>query len=320
MPKHSVISSFLSKTKDRFHEYNEEKSLEEKFRMVADLEGIDAIEAVYPYEVSDADGLNRLKAEYGVALSAINVNVKAEPEFRNGGLTSRDKGIRDKAVRFIKEAKDFAAQVGADKVTCCPLGDGYEFNFQTDYVASWGYLVETFGEAGAYKPGVPLFIEYKPKETRGKCFLDTAAKTLCLIKEIGVPALGVTVDFGHSVYGNENPAEVIALITHHEAPFYIHANDNDATWDWDYMVGSKHFLTFVEFIYYLQRFGYTDYITADASPTRWDVKRFFEVNARWTEKIWRLLEGIDRKTLDGLMHGDDFLETWKYIEDHIFRL
>jgi len=320
MPKHSVISSFLSKTKDRFHEYNEEKSLEEKFRMVADLEGIDAVEAVYPYEVSEVDELNRLKAEYGVALSAINVNVKAEPEFRNGGLTCRDKGIREKAVRFIKEAKDFAAQVGADKVTCCPLGDGYEFNFQTDYAASWGYLVETFGEAGAYRPEVPLFIEYKPKETRGKCFLDTAAKTLCLIQEIGAPTLGVTVDFGHSVYGNENPAEAIALIAHHEAPFYVHANDNDATWDWDYMVGSKHFLTFVEFIYYLQRFGYTDYITADASPTRWDVKRFFEANARWTEKIWRLLEGIDRKTLDGLMHGDDFLETWEYIEERIFRL
>ena len=85
-------------------------------------------------------------------IAAINVNVKAEPEFRNGGLTSHNKEIRDKAVRFIKEAKDFAAAVGADKVTCCPLGDGYEFAFQYDYAQAWKYLVETFGEAGRYKP------------------------------------------------------------------------------------------------------------------------------------------------------------------------
>ena len=86
------------------------------------------------------------------------------------------------------------------------------------------------------------------------------------------------------------------------------------------MVCSKNFLTFVEFIYYLQRLNYTDYITADASPTRWDVKRFFEANARWTDKIWDLLEGMDRERLDSLMRGDDFMENWKFIEEEIFRL
>jgi len=133
MPKHSVITSFLSRTKDRFHEYNEEKTLEEKFQMISELEGIEAAEVVFPYEVSSVDELNHLKDRYNVGLSAVNVNVKAEPEFRNGGLTSPVKSIREKAVQFIKDAKDFAQQVGADKVTCCPLADGYEFNFQTDY-------------------------------------------------------------------------------------------------------------------------------------------------------------------------------------------
>ena len=59
--------------------------------------------------------------KHKLKVAAVNVNVKAEPEFRNGGLTSLDKKIRNKAVRFIKEAKDFAEAVGADKVTCCPL-------------------------------------------------------------------------------------------------------------------------------------------------------------------------------------------------------
>ncbi len=320
MPKHSVITSFLSKTKDRFHEYNEEKTLEEKFQMISQLEGIEAAEVVFPYEVSSVDELNHLKEKYKTGLSAVNVNVKAEPEFRNGGLTSTVKSIREKAVQFIKDAKDFARQVGADKVTCCPLADGYEFSFQTDYGESWRYLVETFGEAGSYRPEIPLFIEYKPKETRGKCFLDSAAKTLCLIKDIGIPNLGITVDIGHSIYGNENPAEAISLIAHNGIPFYVHSNDNDGTWDWDYMVASKNFLTLVEFIYYLQKFGYEDYITSDSSPTRFDIKSFFEANVRWTNRIWQLLEEIDKNTFDKLIRGDNFMETWRYIEEEIFRL
>ena len=321
MPKHSVITSFLGQTKDRFHEYNENKTLEEKFQMIADLDGITGAEVVFPYEADDAEELKDLKSRYGVDLSAVNVNVKAEPEFRNGGLTSPVQSIREKAVQFIKDAKDFARKVGADKVTCCPLADGYEFNFQTDYTRAWEYLVQTFREAGRYAPEIPLFIEYKPKETRGKCFLDSAAKTLCLIKDIGMPTnLGITLDIGHSIYGNENPAEALSLIVHNNIPYYVHANDNDATWDWDYMVGSKNFLLFAEFVYYLQRYNYTDFITADASPTRWDIKAFFEANARWTEKIWNRMAQIDAQKLDALMQGDDFMTTWSYIEQEIVRI
>ncbi len=317
MPRHAVITSFLSKTKDRFHEYHEEISLEEKFRMISELEGIEAAEVVFPYEVNSVEELNKLKSKYSVGLSAVNVNVKAEPEFRNGGLTSPVKSTRKRAVQFIKDAKDFAQQVSADKVTCCPLGDGYEFSFQADYIESWKYLIETFGEAGSYMPEITLFIEYKPKETRGKCFLDTAAKTLCLIKETGLSSLGITLDLGHSIYANENPAEALSLIHHNGVPYYIHANDNDGTWDWDYMVGSKHFLLSVEFMYYLQRFEYDDYITADASPTRFELKSFFETNVRMTDKIWRLAERIDGKILEKLIHDGDFMETWKYIENEI---
>ena len=93
------------------------------------------MEIVYPYEVGDAATTRALAAKHGIGFAAINANVKAEPEFRNGGLTSPDPAVRQKAVRFIKEAKDFAEAVGADKVTCCPLGDGYEFAFQSDYAA-----------------------------------------------------------------------------------------------------------------------------------------------------------------------------------------
>ncbi|SLM33016.1 putative Xylose isomerase [Desulfamplus magnetovallimortis] len=320
MLKMAIITGFLSQTKDRFHQYNNPLTLEEKFAVMETINGYNGVEIVYPYEVNDVTETVNLLEKYNLSVAAVNVNVKAEPEFKNGGLTSTDPEIRAMAVQFIKDAKDFAASIGGDKVTCCPLGDGYEFSFQYDYAASWKNLVETFGEAGAYRQDIPLFIEYKPSETRGRCFIDTASKTLCLLNDIKVPSMGVTLDFGHSMYGNENPAEAVSLIEASPYSYYIHINDNDGKWDWDYFCGTRHFLEYVEFLYYLKKYNYSDFLTSDTSPTRWDIKGTFEANSRITFKIWNLLEKIDTGKLEKLMNAGDYLKTWQFIEENIFAL
>jgi xylose isomerase len=320
MLKMGIITGFLSKTKDRFHEYNKQLDLEGKFELMTQIEGYNGVELVYPYEVHDPKATKELLDKYGLNIAAVNVNVKGEPEFRNGGLTSHNQDVRAKAVRFIKEAKDFAAVAGADKVTCCPLGDGYEFSFQYDYAKAWSYLVETFGEAGQYKPEIPLFIEYKPSETRGRCFIDSAAKTICLLNDIQNRDIGVTLDFGHSIYGNEHPAEALVLLAEGPYKYYIHINDNDGKWDWDYFCGTKHFLEYVEFIYYLKKYGYKDYLTSDTSPTRWDIQGTFEANSRMTNKIWALLDRIDSDAFEKLVGQSDYLKTWSFIESNFFGL
>ena len=320
MLKLAIITSFLSQTKDRFHEYNKPLNLDEKFALLANIEGYSGVEIVYPYEVNDAQETRSALDKYNLSVAAVNVNVKAEPEFRNGGLTSTDPAIRAKAVQYIKNAKDFAVDVGADKVTCCPLGDGYEFSFQYDYAEAWKHLVETLGEAAGYNPEIPLFIEYKPSETRGHCFVDTAAKALCLLNDIQSGHMGVTLDFGHSMYGNENPAEAFVLLSESPYKAYIHINDNDGKWDWDYFCGTKHFLEYIEFLYYLKKYDYRDYMTSDTSPTRWDIIGTFEANSRISNRIWNLLEQIDNMEFERLISGDDYLKTWQFIEDNLFSL
>ncbi len=318
--KSALITAFVGKTKDRFHEYNTDKTLEEKFELVSKMEGMSGVEIIYPYEISEAQKLKELLQKYKLGVAAVNVNVKAEPEFRNGGLTSTKEEVRKNAVKFIKNAKDFAKEIGANKVTCCPLGDGYEFNFQSNYSTMWKYLVETFGEAADYNQEIPLFIEYKPSETRGRCFIDTAAKTLCLLNDIQNKNMGVTLDFGHSMYGQENPAEVVSLLANSPYGMYIHINDNDGKWDWDYPVCTRNFLAYTEFLYYLIKAGYNDYFTSDTSPTRWDIKEVFEMNTRLTNKLWNLLTQLDQNEFDELIAGSDFIKTWKFIEKEIFKL
>lgn len=320
MLKMAIITGFLSQTKDRFHEYNTPIDLDAKFDLLSRMDGYDGVEIVFPYEVKDHEKTKEVLEKYHLKVAAVNVNVKAEPEFRNGGVTSTDKATRDKAVAFIKDAKTFAENVGADKVTCCPLGDGYEFSFQYDYADAWKNLIETFGQAADFKKEIPLFIEYKPSETRGKCFIDTASKALCLLNDIKSSSMGITLDFGHSIYGNENPAEAVALLASSPYPYYIHVNDNDGRWDWDYFCGTKHFLEYIEFIYYLKKYDYQDYLTSDTSPTRWDIKGTFEANSRLTNKIWKLLDQVDNGRIEKLMAKGDYLETWKFIERNLFSL
>jgi xylose isomerase len=318
--KCALITAFVSRTKDRFHDYNRALELEERLALVATMRGMSGVEVIFPYETKNAETLKALLAKYKLTMAAVNVNVKAEPEFRAGGLTSTDPAIRKRAVQFIKDSKDFAQAVGADKVTCCPLGDGYEFAFQCDYAQMWKYLVETFGEAGSYKPEIPLFIEYKPSETRGRCFVDTAAKALCLLNDIGIARMGTTIDFGHSKYGGENPAEVVSMLAHSRFPYYVHINDNNGKWDWDFMVASHNFLEYAEFLFYLQEYQYTDFLTSDTSPTRWDIVGTFEANTRMTQKVWDRLLSLDREEFRKLIRGGDFLKTWQFVEANILRL
>ena len=318
--KSSLITAFTGKTKDRFHEYNEDKTIEEKFELVSQMEGMNGVEVIFPYEINDAEKLKKLLNQFNLGIAAVNVNVKAEPEFRDGGLTNNDPAIRQRAVQFIKDSKDFAEAVGADKVTCCPLGYGYEFNFQADYRTVWKYLEETFGEAADYKPEITLFVEYKPSETRGRCYVDTTPKTLCLLNDIQNKNMGITLDYGHSLYGQENPAEMVSLIDNSPYGLYVHINDNNGKWDWDFPVCTSNFISYIEFLYYLIKIDYTDYITSDSSPTRWNIKEFFEMNVRLTNKLWKLLSDLDQSQFDKLILSNDYLKTWKFIEGEILSL
>jgi xylose isomerase len=70
----------------------------------------------------------------------------------------------------------------------------------------------------------------------------------------------------------------------------------------------------------VQEYGYSDFLTSDTSPTRWDIRGTFEANARMTMKIWDRLNGLDRMEFAGLIRGGDFLKTWKFVEANIFKL
>jgi len=320
MMKQSIITAFLSKTQDRFSEYQNPTDTEERLKFAKKIDGVKGIEIVYPYETGDPHETKQLMDEYGLQFAAVNANIKKEPRFVPGAISRPDKEIRKGAIEIIKKAKDYAKTVGAPHVTCCPLSDGFDNLFQVDYPKAWRYMVESVAEAADYLPEVPLFIEYKINETRVNCHIDSCAKAIVLLKDVQNDATGITIDFGHSLLAKENPAQVLSLCVETGVDFYLHTNDNDWNFDWDLTSGSRNFLHTVEFLFYAKEFEYDKFFTADASPRIFDMIEFFSRHMDMNNAIWNLVGKLDRKKYRKLMAEEKHMDLLNLVKEEIYRL
>lgn len=318
--KQGVIIGFLGQTQDRFSSYQEPADTRQKLALAAEVGNFQGIEMVFPYETSTPEETLSWMQAHHLEFAAINVNIKKEPVFVPGALSRPSREIRDRAVAFIKDAKDFAQAVGAPLVTCCPLSDGYDHLFQVDYRAAWHHTVEAFAEAADYKPEVPLFVEPKYSETRVHCTIDTTATALLLLKDVANRATGVTLDFGHSMYAGENPARSLVSIAESGFHYYIHTNDNDARHDWDLASGTRHFLHYAELLFYARELGYDRYFTTDASPRVFDRVGYFRRHTDFSKALWELIGELDREAFFQLMREEQALELMDLVRSRIYRL
>lgn len=317
--KQAIITGFMGKLRDRFCEYHEDKTPLGKIAAIAQVKGAKGVEIVYPYDLEDLGRVKEALKKHELGVAAVNVNIKAEPEFVSGSSSVISKQLRDKAIQFICGALDAAAELGADKVTCCPLSDGYDYLFQVNYQEAWNNMVSTFKEGASHRKDIRLFLEYKASEPRVQCFLDSAAKTMCMIRDIDEPNLGMTMDVGHALIVGETPAESLCLAHSAGIPYYIHINDNNRRWDWDLIPGTRNFWDYLELFFYLKEFNYEGWVTADMSPMRVDPVRAFERTIATTEKVIEIVNRLDSGKILSMMREDQVLETLQYLEDNVLR-
>jgi xylose isomerase len=317
--RQAIITGFMGKLRDRFCEYHEDRTPLGKIAAIAQVKGAKGVEVVYPYDLEDLGGVKEALKKHELGVAAVNVNIKAEPEFVSGSSSVISKQLRDKAIQFICGAMDAAGELGADKVTCCPLSDGYDYLFQVNYQEAWNNMVSTFKEGASHRKDIRLFLEYKASEPRVQCFLDTAAKTLCMIRDIDEPNLGMTLDVGHALLAGETPAESLCLAHSSEIPYYIHVNDNNRRWDWDLIPGTRNFWDYLELFFYLKEFDYEGWVTSDMSPMRVDQIGAFERTIATTEKVIEIVNRLDSQKILSMMGEGQMLETLQYLEDNVLR-
>ena len=137
-------------------------------------------------------------------------------------------------------------------------------------------------------------------------------KTLLLINSLGVENVGIALDYGHSFFAGENPAEAVALIKMFGGKLYaVHMNDNYGSWDDDLIAGSVNTIPYLEFIYWLRRTGYNGYITFDQFPYREESKEAVNESAEWFDYFESIIDNADFKEIEQVLSTKDGVSASK---------
>ncbi|WP_156742723.1 sugar phosphate isomerase/epimerase family protein [Occultella aeris] len=299
--RHSIMVGILDRYSDRFTEFQPAVPLETRMKQAAGIPGAQGVELVYPADLGDREYARSLVDASGLAVSAVNLNIKSDPIWRNGSFTNPDAEVRAKAVEWLTNAMDLAADLGTEMVTVCPLMDGWDYSFQVDYADQWRWLIDSFKRATDHRDDVRVSIEYKAFESRTKIAVPDVGTTLHLCDRVGSANLGVTMDVGHALIAGETPAMSAAMAHDAGRLFYVHFNDNNRGWDWDIVPGAVNLWEMVETLFYLDRFGWDGWLAYDVFTKHGDPVEAFAATIRAMEALEKLVDKLGRDRLQDLI-------------------
>jgi xylose isomerase len=316
----AVNSGFFGRRRDRFTEYQPDRTLEEKFKLISGIDGVEGIELKYPLDLRDTGLAKRLLEENGLVCSAVNVDIKDATYFRYGALSAQSPESRNRAASLLREGTDIAAELGVELVTTCPLADGYDYPFQVDHMSAWGHFIETVKSVVSHRDDVKLALEFQPHEPHAKIMLANVGMVLHVCAEVGAPNLGANLDIGHSFAALESPAASAALLAGKGRLFYIHTNDNTGEGgDWDMISGSVHFWHWLELLYTLDRVGYDGWLGGDIAPKHMGPREAFDTNTRMVQRMIKFLQQTGSDKITALVKKDgNIAETFNYLSHRMF--
>ncbi|RLV47754.1 xylose isomerase [Nocardioides mangrovicus] len=171
-----------------------------------DLFDFDADEATKAERV---ERLRRATDAAGLVVEMVTTNTFTHPAFKDGGLTSNDRGVRRFGLRKVLRAVDLAAQVGASTFVMWGGREGAEYDSSKDVYSAFERYKEGLDTVAGYikTQGYDLRIglEPKPNEPRGDIFLPTVGHALALIAELEHgDVVGLNPETGHEQMANLN--------------------------------------------------------------------------------------------------------------------
>ncbi|WP_109212138.1 MULTISPECIES: TIM barrel protein [Microbacterium] len=251
--------------------YGEPRSILDAIELAGRVRDLSVVDLNYPFfggSFTDAQIEDALRRN---ALDVIGITPEIYTRtFAKGAFTNPDPGVRRRAHELVTEAAGVARRFGAEYVKLWPGQDGWDYPFQVDHRALWKASLDGVGALAAENPDLRFVIEYKPREPRVHMSFDSVARTLLGIERIGLPNVGILLDFGHSLFGGESPADAAQLAIDHGRLFGIDVNDNLRGWDDDMIAGSIHPIEIFEFFHTLERNAWDGVWQLDQFPFRED--------------------------------------------------
>lgn len=275
---------------------------------------LSVVDINYPFNPPDLDLGKLSKALENNNLRAIALTPEIYTHrFRRGGFTNPDPAVRREAIELVSAAADVARTLGCDYVKLWPGQDGWDYPFQADYRQLWTFSVEAVRELAQRHADLRFAIEYKPREPRNRMTFSSAARTLLAIEDMGVDNVGILLDFGHSLYGLESPAEAARMIIARDKLYAIDVNDNFRGWDDDMVVGSVHLVETFEFFHALADSGWEGVWQLDQFPFREDSVDAARAGIEMMRTIWRALDLLDTAELAAAQERQDALAAQRIV-------
>lgn len=319
--KFSVGCWIYGRTGDRFllSGYKDDVEIEEKIKLAGSNKDVSAVEFTYPSDFlkNSKEKIKELLKKVNLKVSMVGVDLFGDRIWQFGSFTSKDKKIREKAVKRCEEGIDITSFLGCDKFNLWLGQDGFDYPFQSDYKSAYKDLVEGLRKICDYNKNIKICLEYKLREPRTHLYISSAAKTLVLIKEINRENVGATIDVGHSFNAGENLGEIISLLD--KKLFHLHLNDNYNVWDDDMIVGSVHFMEYLEMFYWLEEIDYKGYISLDIFPYRENAVGAVRESIEYLKGMLKIVERIGYSNIKKKLKSDDVTEMLKMIREGIFK-
>jgi L-rhamnose isomerase len=297
------LNSFASNPQGEWPDLKGKPTVLQMAARAAKVDGLTDLDLNYPDHVGEKPSeLSAKLRDLGLAINGFAMRYYTNPAFKIGAFTNPDEKVRREAIDLTKAGIDAAREAGSKLMTIWLGQDGFDYAFQADYDRLWQHELEGIREVCDHDPDCLISIEYKPNEPRSYSLMPDCATTLLAIKEVGRSNLGVTLDFAHVLYADEQPAFAASMIARHSRLLGVHLNDGYAKRDDGLMVGAVHSIQTIELLRQIRRDGYDGAIYFDTFPDMTGLNPVHECEVN-IKTVKRMLNVVDRLEQDNRLTG-----------------
>ena len=311
----------LNSFKSNWHK-DKKPSIRDLIDRASKVEGLTHVDLNYPdHGDPSIIEISNFSNDCGLAINGLAMRYYTNPAFKLGAFTNPNKLVRQEAIDLTKQAIDKLREIDSNLLTIWLGQDGFDYGFQVDYKKIWDDEINAIREVAEYDKDCLISIEYKPNEPRAYSLLANLGTTLLAIKEINLNNIGVTIDFAHILYSNEQPALVAALIDKHSKILGLHLNDGYGKRDDGLMVGSVHQLATIELLYHISKSKYNGPIYFDTFPdtTNMDPVKECELNISTVKKQFKLVDKlIKNNELSNAIENQDSIASHKIFNSILY--
>lgn len=323
--KQSVITGSMGNLGDRFvpEGYKAESLFSEMAKKLSVIPGIRGLEISSDDVEGGAEQIRevaKILNDCNLECAAVNVPVSGKRLFGKGSLGATDDAVRQQAIDLCKRSADYAEQLNAEVINIWPGQDGFDYPLCTDYNRLYQTFLESLVSVADHNPSVKVSLEFKPREPRNRSLVDTYGTALLMCAESGRKNIGVTIDVGHVLYANANMAAAVEMCAGRGKLFHMHTNDCYGYWDDDMILGSVHFIEYIELCYALRKMDYKGWCSVDIFPSREDSCRCAEESIAYLELFDKMVDRIGMDKLEACREKGDASETTQLIRQLLLRI